>query len=1012
MSGKEPATKKVFTLPQELAFADTLAAGLIDRNKDDPLALADVLVLLPNRRACRSLKEAFLRIGGQAPRLLPRMVPLGDLDEEELLLSDPLGFPGQAESELPQAIGATERWFLLSRLVVSWRAKVDPDESAGLAQTLKLARELSLLLDEVETEGLSFDKLGSLVPADFSEHWQKTLTFLEIITSAWPALEEERGLVSPAKRRRLLLEWQADLWRRQPPEFPIVAAGSTGSIPASAKLMGVIAGLPRGEIILPGLDLDIDADAWEAIEEDPSHPQYGMARLLRGMGVERKQVALWEGASPPPVLTQRRAALAESLCPARLTDRWVDKGLRFPAAELAPAFEKVSRIDCPGPQEEALTIALAMRETLETDRKTAALVTPDRNLAQRVAAELKRWNITVDDSAGLPLGDTAAGGFLRLTARLLAEGPTAVHLLAALKHPKVRGGNPEGDFRLLLRDFERLVLRGPAPAPELATLRGLLEEAIRDARERERPALERLLPWWRDVEALLKPALAGFSGAKKPLGELLEAHIRLAEALAEDGETPGAELLWQAEDGDAAAKLLRDLLDSAGKAPDLEAKDYAEVFDILISGQMVRKPYAQHPRLFIWGTVEARLQRADRMILGGLNEGGWPAEPDPGPWMSRPMRAALGLPPPERDIGLSAHDFLQALGAEEVILTRADRVEGAPSVPARWLLRLETFLTAVGAAEVLSGGGQQPWLAWAHALDRPEGEPRPWPAPLPRPPLAARPNQASVTDVERWQRDPYAFYAKQVLKLRALDPLEADVTAAERGIQIHSVMEKFCKAFPGVISKESEEFLRNLLGTLESELERRPSQSALWGPRLARIGEWVIEQERARRAGILQVHAECRGRMEVPDSGGFQLHGRADRLEALVGGGWRVLDYKTGAIPTAAEVHEGYSPQLMLEAAMLEAGAFEGLPAGETQELVYWRLTGASDPGEERTIPIEPGEPAEALAALAKLVARYRDPAMPFRARPRPALSLRYNDYAHLARIKEWAGDDEEEWRP
>ncbi len=1010
MSERSGGRAKVYSLAPEFAFADALAEGLLDRAGGSPEALGEMLVLLPNRRAGRSLREAFLRRSEGKPLLLPRILALGDQDEEELLLSDPLGLPDEAGSELPEAIDDHQRLFRLSRLVEAWRKGVEGAEARqSAAQNLRLARELAHLLDQVETEGLSFERLEKLAPEDFSEHWGKTVAFLKIVSHYWPKEESELQVASAAKRRRLLLEWQAAAWERNPPAFPVIAAGSTGSIPASARLLRVVASLPRGEVILPGFEREMGAEVWEAVLEDPSHPQYGMAQLLRQMGLEPKAVEAWPTVGKPAKDETRRQALAEALRPAPLTDRWGEKQRRFPEQALREAFGKVTKIDCPTSREEALVIALALREVLEESGKTAALVTTDRLLAQRVAAELRRWKIEIDDSAGEPLAETAVGGYLRLTAKLLSEGPTALNLLAALKHPKARGGEEEGDFRRQLRDFERFVLRGPAPLATLSALHRLLEEAIKEPRNKGR-GLEKLRPWLAEATKLLEPALKVF-GSTRDFSELLEAHLRLAEDLAATKTTKGAELLWRDEDGEAAAKLLRQVMESAALLGKIPGRDYAEVFEGLLAGQAVRKPYAQHPRLFIWGAMEARLQRADRMILGGLNEGTWPRESDPGPWMSRPMRQAFGLPSPERAIGLAAHDFAQALGAEEVFLTRADRVEGAPSVPSRWLLRLETFLKAVDAPEDLLTGKAERWLSWAEELDRAADLP-PLSAPEPRPPLEARPQSASVTDIERWQRDPYAFYAKKVLRLSRLDELDAPPSAAERGTAIHEALEAFGEEFPEAVTPAAEARLFAIFEELKAKMDLRPAEGALWGPRLDRIARWVIAQEKLRRAGLARVYAERSGRMEVPGADGFELYGKADRIEEREGGDFAVLDYKTGKPPSKKDLEAGRAPQLVLEAAMLKAGAFEEVPAGEARELTYWRLSGGREAGEEQSLAVTPEFVEESLAKLARLVLRYRDPAMPYRARPRPELSLRFNDYAHLARIKEWAGDEEEEWSP
>ncbi|MET4805820.1 ATP-dependent helicase/nuclease subunit B [Limibacillus sp. MBR-115] len=1005
----EKTRPNVFTLPPEQPFADTLALGLSARFAKHPERLADVLLLLPTRRACRSLQEAFLRVSENRPRLLPRLLPLGDLDEEELTLTDPLGLDPEAETTLPPAMSPLARQFHLARLVARWRAGIAGGGQSGGsdAQDLMLAAELGRLLDQVETEGLDFSRLSQLVPEEHADHWQATLRFLEIVTQFWPEIEKEAGSIGAAARRRRLLEWQAKAWRRNPPRHPVIAAGSTGSIPATADLLSVIQGLPEGEVVLPGLDIDCEAETWETISKDPSHPQFGMAKLLKGLGVARTDVQVWNGASVGGEPYGRSQVVNLSLSPAELTHRWIDKGVRFEAENVGRAFTRVQRIDCPGLREEAIVAALALRQVLEEEGRTAALVTPDRDLARRVAVELDRWGIKIDDSAGRPLGGTPVGAYLRLVGRLLAEGPSPLLLLAVLKHPRAAAGMAPAGFRKRVRSFERLVLRGPLPAASLPQLKGLLDDAlalaIAEGGEKEIAELRKLETWFAGLCKLLEP-IQRVRPAKQPLELLLKDHTALAEALARSDDLSGPDQLWKGDDGEVAATFLRQMLEAAHLYGEVRVRDYAEVFDTLLQGQTVRPRYGLHPRLFIWGPMEARLQRADRLILGGLNEGTWPGDADPGPWMSRPMRAAFGLPSADQSIGLSAHDFAQAMNASEVFLTRSERVGGTPTVPSRWLLRLDTLLAALDVpADLLTRDAAQ-WLNWAEALDAPESV-TPAPPPAPRPPAERRPRKASVTAIERWLRDPYAFYAGSVLGLRKLDDLDAEPGAAERGTLIHELLEGFTRDYPKALPENVEAELEQRMGLLLDKLQRRPALAAYWEPRLQRILEWVVEQEKQRRSATLGIHAELRGSLELKEADGFSLYGKADRIETLKNGSLAILDYKTGTPPNKKEVLEGRAPQLLLEAIMAEADGFAGLQGQKVEELAYWHLSGGGTKGSETSIPIDEALVAETRQRLVSFVLAYADPDSPFLARPRPGFDLRFNDYAHLARIKEWAAD-------
>ncbi|MEX0921601.1 MAG: double-strand break repair protein AddB [Rhodovibrionaceae bacterium] len=985
--------KRVFTIPPGYSFVDALAEGLLARFPD-PLELGSARVLLPTRRACRSLQEAFLRVGAGRPLLLPRMLPLGDLDSDELTVAgEGLEWAAAEAAELPQAIAPLRRQLLLARLV-----RRGPDSQVSEEQASRLAEELARLLDQVETEGLDFDALETLVPEIFAAHWQQTLRFLEIVTQAWPAILAEEGGIGAAERRRRLLELQAAAWKAKPPEGPVIAAGSTGSIPATAALIQVIAGLPQGSVVLPGLDLAAPRELWPDIGKDPSHPQHGLALLLQRLELEPREVALWPGCSGAESRTARGRLVGAALWPAAATRGWTeaaqDETLRAAAAELPG---RVTRLDAETSGQEAAAIALILRQTLETPGKRAALVTPDRDLARRVAAELLRWGIAIDDSAGQPLSRTPPGVFLRLTAALATEALAPLPLLSALKHPLAAGGEAPGAFRRKVRALETLALRGPRPAPGFAGLRQTLKQAREKTGDLEK--------WLGRLENHAVAFLGALEARENRLQVLIEAHIGFAEALAASDAESGADRLWAGEAGEAAAIFLDELREAA-RGESLDTASYAGVLSALLAGQTVRPRYGSHPRLAILGPLEARLYHADLMVLGGLNEGTWPAEIEAGPWLSRPMRAEFGLPPLERRIGLAAHDFAQAFAAPEVVLTRARRVGGAPSVPSRWLLRLDAFLAALDASGALKA--RQPWLAWARDLDRPADRPKPCKRPAPAPPAAARPRRLSVTRVETWMRDPYALYAEQVLRLQRLDDLDAEASAAERGTAIHEALERFVQELPEALPANALERLIAIGEEVFEALKARPSVHAFWWPRFRRAAAWVIEQERARRASGLKVHAETRGQLVLGD---FTLTAKADRIETLPGGGLAILDYKTGRAPPKKDLASGLAPQLPLEAAIAAAGGFEGLQTAAAGELAYWRLPGsAATPGEA----VEVREKLDDLVAaardgLAELIRIFDDPATPYHPQPRPGAAAAFNDYEHLARVKEWSaggGDD------
>ncbi|CCG42615.1 double-strand break repair protein AddB [Magnetospirillum molischianum] len=968
----------VFTLPPGLPFVESLAAHLLAEAGDNPMVLAGMEVLLPTRRACRALADAFLRLTGGRPLLLPRLTPLGDLDSDE---PDPAG-----TAEVAPALPALERRLTLTRLVLAMEAGRG-GQTPLPDQALRLASELARLLDEIGAERLDPAGLAALVPDEHAAHWQVTLNFLSILTQVWPSILAERGAIEPSERLNQIVAARIAAWTRSPPTHPVIAAGSTGSRPAIADLLAAITALPNGRVILPGLDTDIDDSSWAAL--DPGHPQYGFKAVLTRIGIERREVKPLLPTPDPRV--DRMRLLTEALRPAATCEAWRDL-IPLPPETLAG----VTRLDAPGPREEAGAIALMLREALDVAGRTAALITPDRALARRVGDELERWGIRIDDSAGRPLNLTEPGAFLRLSARMAAEDFAPIEMLACLKHPLAAGGRSPAAFRALVRRLEIAVLHGPRPATGTA--------GLRDALKNKDPALTALVD---DLEILAGPFVTLLAAPEATLADIARVHLEFAEALATADGQPGPIRLWGGEIGEAAARFAAELNEAAPALGTIAGRHYPALLEEMMAGAVVRSTWETHPRLHIWGPLEARLQQADILILGGLNEGTWPGAAEADPWMSRPMRAAFGLPPPERRIGLAAHDFTQGFAAPRVVLTRARRVEGTPTVPSRWLTRLEAVMTACGLSFVED---TTQWLEWHDLLDRPGQWVRPTP-PAPRPPVTARPRRLSVTEIETWMRDPYAIYAKRILKLTALDPIDADASAAEYGSMVHLVLERFVNAFPHRLPPDPTAELIAIGRAVFAEAVASPSVWAFWWPRFVAIAGWVAEREAERRPELESIHAEVRGELEIDaPAGPFTLIAKADRIDRRKDGALELIDYKTGQPPTIREVAAGYAPQLPLEAAIAHRGGFAGIPAAETARLLYWRLKGGEPGGEERPAGADAATLAdEALDGLRALIAVFDDPNTPYAARPHPEHAPKYSDYLHLARVREWASGSEDD---
>ncbi|MGF1454782.1 MAG: double-strand break repair protein AddB [Alphaproteobacteria bacterium] len=997
----------LFTIPAGQAFLPALVKGITARwyrTTDDPFALTRVTLLLPTRRAVRVARSAFqdwaAQTGGGVV-LLPRIQPIGDVDEDDLLATD--GPTGATDLDLCPEVPDLRRRLILAQLIQRWQTARAPGRDRGIApgQAARLARDLGAFLDEVQTAEADLAGLKTLAPDRFAVHWQHTVQFLSILTDAWPAVLDEQGVMDRQIRRARLIDALARRWEASPPTDPVIAAGSTGSVPATRRLLQVIAGLPEGAVVLPGLDRGIDSDVWASLED--SHPQYGLRDLLDAFERMPDTVPHWPGAEDRAPRQRRLRLINEALRPAGTTDGWlqVKDGIAPPEAT-----RDLHRIDAATPAEEARAIALILRETLETPERSAALVTPDRMLARRVREELRRWRIDVDDSAGDPLMTTPPAVFLRLTANALKADFAPVPLLSLLKHPLCRLGLDVGrrDYRVGLLD--RSVLRGLRPKPGLEGLKTALPDRLRDRDGAPLPQAEDLADLVDRLAAAFAPLTALADGAAYDLSAWALAHASVGEALARsEAENDGAERLWLGDAGDALAAVMAELTGDGSFAEAITVTDYPALFESLIETIVVRPARPRHPRLFIWGPLEARLQQTDVMILGSLNEGTWPDDPGADPWLSRPMRYNLGLPSPERRIGQAAHDFSQLCGAPTVYLTRAEKVDGTPQVPSRWLLRLENLLKGAGQADALAPSAD--YCALAQALDRPDTVARSA-EPRPKPPVEHRPTSLSVTEIETLIRDPYAIYAKHVLRLRPLDPLDQAPGPRERGIFVHDLLERFVATHRDTLPDGALEALIAEGERSLSHILTDPAQRTFWGPRFRQAAHWFFETERAWREKAAPLAIEVAGSWSVPDTDGFTVTGRADRIDRL-SGGYAIIDYKTGQPPSRKEVEAGLAPQLALEALMVGAGAFENVPAGPVAWLRYVPFKGgrsADKPGD-----IAVGEDTvsqlsyDAAVGLGQLIRQYGRPETPYRPRHIPKHETSKGDYDHLARVKEWSVD-------
>jgi ATP-dependent helicase/nuclease subunit B len=1013
---------RVFTIPASAPFLPTLIRALRGGEliagfpaSGDPQALADATLFLPTRRACALARDAFLAaLPGAA--VLPRIVPLGEIDQDELIFANAVS--GEAIA-IPDEIGPLERRLLLAQLILKWIASPAMRTPTGAplvanspASALALADALARLIDDMTTRQVPWDKLDDLVPRELDEYWQKTLLFLRIAREYWPAELKQRDKIDPAQRRDLLID--AERARLATHNGVVIAAGSTGSMPATAKLLDTIAKLPRGAVVLPGLDTDLDAETWKLIggsgtHDDPpasGHPQLAMHALLQRIGIMRDEVM-----QLAPSGARERIA-SEAMRPSGATERWAQ---RLDVATREGALQHVSVIEAANAEEEALAIAVALREAVHAGH-SAALVTPDRALARRVNAALGRWNIVADDSGGDALPDTEAGVFARLVAEAAFDGLLPVKLLALVKHARFRLGRSAGAHARAIASLELALLRGPRPKAGVAGLAHALT-SFRSTKLHGTDPRQRLgrheLDAAKELIDALGIALAPLENLRaQSFPSFAAKHAEALRNLSRDDT--GAEMAFAGDDGYQLARAFEDIAAQRDDFP-VTPGDYPDLFEAAIGDRSCRRASTPGAQVRIFGTIEARLVDVHRVVLGALVEGVWPPETRTDPWLSRPMRLELGLDLPERRVGLSAHDFTQLLGMPEVILTRAAKLGGAPVVASRFTQRLAAVAGEAPWTAAVARG--EKYIAWARQLDH-AAQVQSAKRPRPRPPVDARPNKLSVTQVEDLLRDPYTVYARHILELRVIDAVDTPPGARDRGTVIHGAIEGFTKAYATGLPDDPLRELMKLGEQHFAPLADYPEARAFWWPRFQRIARWFIGWESERRANTSRLLTEESAELKF-DVGKrtFTLRTRADRIEQLADGTFAILDYKTGRPPTEPQVRSGLSPQLTLEGAMLRQGAFGGVAAGASiSEIAYVALRGGEPPGAAEPITFKEGTPDEhadkALARLKAVLARFEDQQEPYRSLVSPMWKTRYGDYDHLARVKEWSAgaEEEEEW--
>ncbi len=968
-----PGTPRVFALPPGADFAQGLVSGLTARAMD-PVTRARTRIYVNTERARRRVLALF-EVGPVA--LIPQVLPLGALTDQI--------------RDLPAVEPPVRRRLQLAQLV---RQAIAADPSlAARAAAYPLAESLTELAADLQIEGVPIARLLALDTQDAAGHWARSLEFIRLIGAVLEPAAREMFTLDPDARMRAAVDAMVRDWMTDPPRDPVIVAGSTGSRAVTADFMAAVALLPQGAVVLPGLDPHVPNDVWQTLTETGlnapvDHAQWGLAQICGKLGVHPDAVPVWD-TTPVPVPTRARL-VSLALRPAPVTDQWLAEGPLL-AGDLPGATQGLTLIEAPDPLAEAAALALRLRQAV-ADGQTAALITPDRVLARRVTAALDRWGLAPDDSAGRPLDLTPPGVFLRLTAELLAGPPGPVALLSLLKHPLTASGE------------------GPARGRHLG-------ETVKLERALRRHSTPMVTPdWLVAYGATLDPAwvqwlsvlLTQSMPQAAPLEDIVHSHAALAAHTARGPEALSGQsgALWLEAAGVAALAALTDLQTHAAAGGTVPLAEYRPLLRAVLAGADVPDaPYAPHPDIAIWGTLEARTQTADVLLLAGLNEGTWPRLPPPDPWLSRQMRVAVGLPLAERRIGLSAHDFQQAVGASEVVLSRALREGEAPSVPARWLLRLTNLLDGLPpqgpmALRAMRDRGAH-LLRLAAQLEQPAQPLERARRPEPLVPPGAFPATLPVTQIDRLIRDPYAVYAHAVLGLRPLDPLHPEADALQRGIQVHAVMQRFIEATQDGLPKDAEALFDQILSeSLRAEVPW-PAMRALWQHRLQKLTPFILRTEAERRTRATPRLVEAKGAAALTGTpSAFTLTAKADRIDTLRGG-IAIYDYK-GRLPSQKEAAL-FHKQLPLEACIALRGGFE---TGDAANILALELIGLSGNGDILSLEHDADTLAQVWRDLAALISLYQSGQTPMVARLRPKLVAQEGRYDHLARRGEWADGD------
>ncbi len=984
------------TIPLGYPFIETLANGLLeDFANEPPEILSSVTILLPNQHAARSLREAFEQNNPHGAILLPAIHAIADFTENKF---DGPNFDRTTnlipdDCALPSPITPIRRRLLLATLLERWWTIRSKDTYNRYDHALRVAEDLANVMDQIQTSQLGIPRSGTNIDSDIAVHWQETIMFLRIITEQWPQLLAERDLLDPAMRRNLVIQMLTQSWEDDPPQSPIIIAGTTSSVPALLQLISAVAGLPFGKIILQGVDKDLEEQYWQILR--PSHPQYALKCLLDHLNLTRDKVTYWDKTVEPEYLHHRRRVLTDVMSPGipSFADNRASQNGCLNLAGL-------QSITCPDQEYEATIIAMLMNEAIKAKGSRCVLVTSDPNLIQRVKVEAKRWQLIIDDTAGTPVSRTLAGVFFHSIADFATNHGSFVSILSLLKHPLSAGGLDKKTFQDHVRRLELFIRNRMRISPN-HNMKDILQILFSEAAPKE------LIAWFQDFLSAARNLLELTDDGQKPLGYFLQAHMTFAEWLATELTTNGRTRIYNSEGGHQIMSLMQELILVSKDAPDVISHQYASVFSELLFDTHIQPTQNGGKRLCIWAPIEVRLQQPDLVIISDCNEGTWPPQTNTDSWLSQSIRQMLGLPDADQLIGLAAHEFSHLFCTPNVILIRSSRKAGLETVPSRWLIRLEAALKNNNSPTALIDKSDY-WLERANLVDKPEFSPARKHPPSPCPPVQARPRRMSVTRIERWMKNPYEVFARDILKLYPLESITIPQNASYFGTLVHEALAQFEEARADQSLVNSFETLIKIGHSCFLEKPISTINKLFWWPRFERIAKWYVAFSKEHLSGVNTSFSECEGEIIVETPRGpFVITARADWIHQNNDGTLDIIDFKTGALPSTTKLLSGDTLQLPLEAAIARSGGFTNVPASRIRALVYIRLSGYEAAGEYKELCKNLPEVIDnTLSMVREFVASYDDTSMTYRSAALEPWDARFDPYRHLSRAQEWASWD------